>query len=434
VLQGIVGFAWLMAYATALDGRQPYVFVVIAIAAQSIVAGGRALWEHLVSLRPAGVDVRRHRLMSVGLPVLAFVVFSTLFILANPDAVTFVWRLFELLRQWSEWFIRTVLQPTEALFWIAVAWLTAGLLQPMLPLLSKKLGVEGEVDNQPAEASLFFAFRNTLGTVIVLFTVYLAYEFYSLWNRNFPAGFYFAGYAHEGAAWLTVALALATLTLSFVFSGRVLRDPRLSQLRRLAWIWSFLNFLLSLCVYNRLFIYIDFNGMTRLRIVGLYGISVVVVGFLLVVWKIARGKNFEWLIQRQLWALAVTVSLYALTPVDWIAATYNVRRIQEGDVRAVMQIGVHSLDLEGIMAIVPLLDSSTPEIRQGVSALIAEQSLRLQAAHERRQRNGWTAFQWSDRVALNRFGKVHDQWRQFEDETRRTAAIQRFHDYAYQWY
>lgn len=39
-----------------------------------------------------------------------------------------------------------------------------------------------------------------------------------MWFRPFPTGFHYSGYAHEGAFWLTVALAMATITLSL--SGR----------------------------------------------------------------------------------------------------------------------------------------------------------------------------------------------------------------------
>ncbi len=41
--------------------------------------------------------------------------------------------------------------------------------------------------------------RNTLWMVIVLFAVYLVYEVSSMWFRSFPKGFYYAGYAHQGA-------------------------------------------------------------------------------------------------------------------------------------------------------------------------------------------------------------------------------------------
>jgi hypothetical protein len=369
------------------------------------------------------------------LPVLAFVLFSGLFVLANPDVVSFVSHQLELfLTQISDWLVRVALRPTEPLFWLGVALAMAGLLRPILRFTALQPFFPASSEHPSTAAPLYMAFRNTLLTVIALFAVYLAYEFYTLWTRNFPENFYYAGYAHEGAAWLTVALALATLILSLVFSGRVLDDPRLPKLRALAWIWSLENLLLSAAVYNRLFIYIDFNGMTRMRIVGLFGISLVVVGFLLVVWNILQQRSFPWLIHRQMWALGIAVYLFAITPVDWIAARYNVQRIMEGNLSASMQIGVQKLDLEGVLALPPLLESATPEIREGVAALIAERYQLLQYDLQRHQAFGWTAYQLSDRVALERFEAIRDKWRPYEDDTKRATAIQRLYDFAYQWY
>ena len=54
----------------------------------------------------------------------------------------------------------------------------------------------------PAKAFVYPAFRNTLLTVIALFAAYLVFEFKTLWFRVFPEGFYYSGYAHQGAAWL----------------------------------------------------------------------------------------------------------------------------------------------------------------------------------------------------------------------------------------
>ena len=430
-----IGFAWLIAFATALDGHKPYFLMVLTMASQTTVAGGRALWEHLLSVRHLGPNLQRRGSLNVLLPAFAFLVFSALFILANPDAVTFVNRqIQQVLNAVSDWFIGLALRPTEIIFWIAVSWITAGLLRPIVHLPPISHFAWNEQQSKRGEVPLYAAYRNMLLTVIALFAVYLTYEFYTLWTRDFPAGFYYAGYAHEGAAWLTAALALATLILSLVFSGEVQRDPRLPKLRLLAWIWSLQNLLLSLAVYNRLFIYIDFNGMTRMRIVGLFGTSAVVAGFLLVVWKIARGKDFLWLLQRQVWALAVAVYLFVLLPVDGIAVSYNVRRILGGELSASMQIGVQSLDLEGALALPPLLDCATPEIRQGVAALIAERYSQLEIDRGRRQRAGWTAYQVSDRIALTRFKSVREKWKQYDDGKERKAAIRRFYDFAYQWY
>lgn len=434
-LQVIVGLVLVIAFATSLDGQTPFFLAVLAMGSQTVVSGFRAFGEYWVTLRRVSPHLHRPGMLNIFLPALAFVVFSALFVLANPDAVSFVGRQFEtLLAEVSEWFVRMALRPTEPMFWFAVALFMAGLLRPIFRLSSIPSSAASVADGKSVEAPLFSAFRNTLVTVIGLFAIYLAYEFHTLWKRDFPEGFYYAGYAHEGAAWLTVALALATLILSVVFSGPILNDPRLPRLRVLAWIWSLQNLLLSLSVYNRLFIYIDFNGMTRMRIVGLFGISVVVAGFLLVIWKIAYRKDFPWLIHRQIWALAITIYLFALTPVDGIAAFYNVRRILDGDLAASMQIGVHTLDLEGILALPPLLDSATPEIREGVAALIAERYLQIQIDRQRRQQAGWTAYQLSDQVALARFEAVSSQWKPYEDAAKRTAAIQRFYEFAYKWY
>ncbi|MEO2032135.1 MAG: DUF4153 domain-containing protein [Planctomycetaceae bacterium] len=80
--------------------------------------------------------------------------------------------------------------------------------------------------------------------------------------------------------------------------------------------WSVLNLVLVLAVYNRLLIYIDYNGMTRMRTVGLLGITSVVGGFVLVLFKINRQYRFLWLVRRQLWVLAAAVYLLLVLPVD----------------------------------------------------------------------------------------------------------------------
>ena len=152
----------------------------------------------------------------------------------------------------------------------------------------------------------------------------------------------------------------------------MLDDARLPRLRRLAWLWSLENLLLAAAVYHRLAIYIGFNGMTRMRTIGIFGMSCVVAGFLLVVWKIVRNRDFVWLVRHHLWALALAVYLFALTPVDAIVHYYNVRRITAGDPAPSVQISVHPIDSQGMLAILPLADADDPIIRDGVRAMLAE--------------------------------------------------------------
>ncbi len=440
VLDVVAGSALIVAAAMCLARRAPYVLDLLVYAAQTSAAGGLGLVGYVKSLAQVGPRLPRLFWLNVGLPLAALLVFGTLFVLANPDLVT-------LFKTWSDWAWRTLWEsldewlPTwiEVLVWIAAAWVTVGLLRPVWKgsLLGPFSAVAGDSPDEAAKpdaARLYSAFRNTLVAVIALFAVYLGFEFKTLWFRVFPPGFHYSGYAHEGAAWLTVALALATVMLSVAFRGRILQDPRLPQLRRLAWIWSAENLILAIAVYNRMHIYVGFNGMTRMRTVGLFGISAALVGFILVVWKITYRRDFIWLLQRHLWTVAIAAYLYALTPVDALVHTYNVRRILAGDSAPSVQISVHPISSEGVLVLHPLVACRDPVVREGIRALLAERALQAEAASRRQTQQGWTAVQLADRMLLDHLRSSCSDWQEYDDSRRRTAALERFHKYAYQWY
>jgi hypothetical protein len=250
----------------------------------------------------------------------------------------------------------------------------------------------------------------------------------------FPKGFYYAGYAHEGAAWLTASLALATVVLSLIFRGGVLRDPRLPRLRRLAWIWSAENLVLAATVYNRLWIYVTFNGMTRMRTVAVFGVSAVVAGVVLVVWKIRSNRDFVWLLRRHLAALALVVFLFALTPVDALVHTYNVRRVLAGDLAPSVQISVHPINAEGILVLHPLLESDNEIIREGIRAMLAERAIQLQGSARQEDQRHWTAFQFADRLLSEGLNAMRADWALYLDHGKRATALDRFDEYVYQWY
>jgi hypothetical protein len=434
--QVALGAALLFAFATTLVGMRPYAVDVFILASMTIVTGGAGLTQYLQSLERDGRRVPRGAWLKVVLPLAAVVGFGTLFVCANPDEAKTV-------GQWlsSAWKSIWELIPTgaEILVWIATAWIAGGLLRPVVKTslftAPSATAVRDETGVSPLfETPLFAAFRNTLIAVIVLFAAYLVFEFQSLWFRQFPMGFYYAGYAHEGAAWLTTALALATIVLSAIFRGAVLVDRRLPRLRRLAWIWSAENLLLAVAVYHRLYIYIGFNGMTRMRTVGILGMTAVVVGFGLVVYKISKGRGFFWLINRQLWTLALAVYLYAMLPVDVLVHIYNVRRILAGDLAPSVQISVHPINSGGILVLHPLVACTDENIREGIRAMLAERAFRAEQIESERATRNWTSFQLADRMLLQQLRAVEADWTEYADVTKRTAAWQRFKDYAYQWY
>ncbi|MFT5526494.1 MAG: hypothetical protein ACI9HK_004471, partial [Pirellulaceae bacterium] len=184
----------------------------------------------------------------------------------------------------------------------------------------------------------------------------------------------------------------------------------------------------------RLFIYVDFNGMTRMRVVGLFGMSAVVVGFILVLYKIARGRKFLWLIRGHLWTLAIAIFLYALTPVDLLVTKYNVTRILTGDPAPSVQISVHPISSEGVLQLFPLLDCENKHIRDGVRAMLASRHLDAEELAKERIRYGWTMHQISDEMVLQQLRGAKAKWAEYESKTERGAELKRFHKYAYRWY
>jgi len=428
----IAGFALLCGYAMGLSGLRPHVLQAGVYAAHLISAGHRGLHYYSNRLSRISPRVLRANWLAVVLPVVTLLVFGTIFIMANPDLVksfnSGLTHFIESLERWLGGF-----HGTEVLFWIGVGWITVGLLRPDV----KQVAMANDavyVSVEQTPSPLYEAFRNTLYMVIGLFAVYLVFEFQTLWFRVFPKGFHYSGYAHEGAAWLTVALGLATLLLSMIFRGQILDDPRLARLRWLSWVWSAENLLLATAVFNRLFIYVGFNGMTRMRVIGFLGVASVVGGFLLVLRKIAQNHDFVWLIRRQLWTVSFAAFLYAVLPVDAFVNEYNVQRILAGDPAPSVQISVHPTSAEGYLRLPPLVFCQDPMIRQGIRSMLNQKLADARVAAEIRRQQGWTACQLAEDQLLQRLEAIRTQWEGDADAGRRDAALDEFHKYAYQWY
>ncbi len=411
-------------------GRLPYVLEGFVLASRALSDGVQRFAMYRPppaaseSLRPTG------RLLAFVLPVAATVLFGGIFVLANPNLVEAVWqgvtnvsqRVQLWLRAYSYW---------ELPFCLVAMLLGAGLIRPILPL---SLFGPSEGNHYPLGSSqrspLYAAYRNTLIALIVLFTVYLLFDFATLWKRDFPAGFYYAGYAHQGAAWLTSALALATVLLSTFLGGSVLRDHRQPNIRRLAWIWSGQNVLLAAAVYNRLTIYVGYNGMTQLRTVGFFGITLVVVGFVLVLYKIHRNRGFWWLIRRQLLAFVLAIILYSLFPVDYVAHRHNATAVARGYLQPAAMIATKPIDDEGMLSLLPATQCDDRVIRNGVLAMFAKRQAELELVGQPH----WTKYQGASDLLLRRMRQHQSSWKEFETTNAQQHAINTFRQYVMKWY
>ncbi|TWU43721.1 hypothetical protein Q31b_12500 [Novipirellula aureliae] len=437
------GAVLVVGLAMAASGVMPFVLEGIAFASRLLFDGLVRLRQYRLPRRGGNPSGDHQSEVAAGtsarspwtwlLPIILGTIFASLFVMANPDLRGMVGEQFS--KTWKRiltWASMT--SPWELPFCVLALVIGAGLMRPRSGFT--QFGKEEVIEAEPngTTASLLPAFRNTLILLIGLFCVYLSFEFSTLWRSEFPEGFYYAGYAHQGAAWLTIALAVATVLLSVIFSGEVLQDSRVNRLRTLAWVWSVLNLLLAMAVYNRLLIYVGYNGMTRMRTVGFFGITVVVIGFLLVLYKIAKHRSFWWLVRAQLIALVLTIVSYSLFPVDYVAHRYNAAKVATGYLHPSVMIAVKPIDNEGMLNLFRLVDHPDPIIREGVKARLAN---RLEEIRKQRNRNPnhWTAFQAAENRLLKKL-EAHKSVLQpyLGKPNARNDAGAVFTDYAMQWY
>ncbi len=468
LLQIGCGLCLLVCYAMALAGYSPFLPEAIGFIGLMCLGAARRVRAYRFVTSNGSSSVEMKPALSVVLPIGIVFCFATLFVLANPDIATGVGRQFRVAFD-SLGQLLNGFNVGEAVLWLFSGFLLLGLLYPAQVFLFAERK-PAELVQEPEPSGLYLAFRNTLFSVIALFAVYLVFEFATLWFRDFPENFYYAGYAHQGAFWLTVALALATLVLSAIFRGSVLADGRLDSLKRLAVIWSIENLLLSAAVYNRMLIYINYNGMTQLRVIGLLGITSVVIGFLLVVVKLYRDHGFVWLLHRQLWVPVLAVALYAILPVDWIVNRYNAAQIQRGNLAPSAQIVTHQVSAEGVLPLIALVDCEDEKIRDGIRAILAMWtddlkhggSSYMRTYHntyrgkwkskynhrtpwllvnsgfsrtDRATEKPWQSFQFSTYLLHSKLDSVQAKIAPFiDDPDARDSAIDAFFEHAYKWY
>lgn len=464
----LVGLVLLAGWARAVSGRVPYVVDTVV---QTFIAPLSGIcvahvYRYLLSRPPTdhtaaeGDAVTKPKPRGLLLPIVTVLTFGTFFVLANPVLQEWIRETLSVVSTQFVDLIAVVMPDfAEIFFWVVTLAAAIGFVRPLLQtsLIDSLTPVADDADQTASSAEHVYAsFRNTLIAVTVLFAGYLAFEFITLWRRDFPEGFYYAGYAHSGAAWLTVALAAASALLSAMFRGSMLADDRLPVLKRIAWIWSAENFLLAIAVVNRLLIYVDFNGMTRMRVVGFLGIAAVASGFVLVVIKIARTKSFGWLIHGDFFVVAAAVVLFLVLPVDRMVHAYNTQQILAGDLAPSVQITEHPSDLGGYLSMIPLLNCDDEIIRHGVAAMLFSQVDRVTTvrtartqvkkalAHELQdQMLKWTSYQHAKRQFLERMASLptgdgeqnDDSFTALKNsEVERAQAFEAFKKYAYQWY
>jgi hypothetical protein len=329
-------------------------------------------------------------------PVLVAALFALIFYFSNPILYDFMQNFLDtfsdhLWRLLSDFFP----DPPRIFFWMVCLLLLLGLHRPHI------------VNNSALEAWFMktsvatsyqpLAYRIALNTLLACNVVFLAYNVLDAWylvvRREIPSHLNHSQYAHQGAIGLTIALVLSTLVLGYFFRDTPESDSRTKRLRLWACVWIAQNFLLGFWVLLRLQMYIGYNGLTHMRIVGLFGTALVVVGFALVAFKVVRDKSLPWLIHKEIVAFILGLVLLALTPTDALTWSYNTPRIfAMSTPRPAVQMTIQPISPGGLIFLVPLLEHPDEVIARGAAGLLKQWSLEQENDGKRKEQR-WTQFQ-----------------------------------------
>jgi uncharacterized membrane protein len=431
----------LLAIALAMEGPHSRRLELIRFAFRSALNGVQR-WIHLPWERIAnGMSKNRLAWLSWGVPLVVGLVFLIPLIQSHPDMASSVFhKLTDIVESLVNW--ATQINFVATLLVLVVGIWSLGVLLPGSSIGSSQSEASALIESKRVCSQIAYAAsRNTLIVVSCIFVWFLVVEIRATWFREFPMGFIYSTYAHQGAAWLTVALGMSTIAMLALFQPEVHQHPRIATLQKLAGFWSFCNAMLVIAVFYRLIIYVNFNGMTRMRIIGFVGVACVVAGFVIVNFCIVQQKAISWVLHKQCWAFLWSIYLLALLPMDTISHGWNSSRIRTGHLAPAVQIAVHPISDEGLLCLLPLVDLENLTIREGVSAILAERYSQVLApssesgSSETSPPRAWTQFQGSRSLLASRLLGIDSQLRPFLLSTnKRQQAINRFRVWTNRWY
>lgn len=408
VLLGLVG---VFVLAITMRSRAAFLTDVMASFAVTLVTFPQRLSASLAGLRIEGRTSEKttsERLGPVLVPLGLVAVFLGIFALANP--VVGRW-LTALTPTFSD------MAPIRAFCWVA---LLVGATLLLRPAVTRTMAREAADLTDRATASSVAVARNALVALNVLFLAYNAVDATYLWAGSPPPGVSERAYAHQGTAWLTVALVLMTIVVGVLFRGAVAYDRKGKLARGLAFAWLGQGLVLALGTYRRIAIHIATSGLSSIRILGILGIALVVVGLLQVGVKLARRRSFHWLLRRQLDALVLGLLAFSVMPTHLISANVNVRRVMEHEYQALVHAEEEVVEAESAATLLPMLDHDDERIRRGIAALLLNERDSLR---ERAARLTWRDHEIASTHALRDLEAASDKLETVLGDVDRAAAI-----------
>ena len=292
-LEGVTNFAWLPA---SLFRRETL-----------------GIWRQLdVSGLNAGSNLKKGlRIVSVVLPAAIICVPFAIFLLGgNAILWEFVYDFLDSILL----FLVNLEVPSVArmAFWIVIGCLSLGLLGKGRPSRLLSWGArQNWIGLTSKDHSLsIWRTRLILIGVNVLFFFANSTDALFLWaEASLPEGVTFSDFVHRGVYSLIASVLLAALVLSLLFvQNEAICNAK--GVRAMAHLWIVQNLLLVSSVILRLKLYVEAYQMSLLRIYVVGFLCLVVVGFVLLAFRVQQNRSLGWLLGGNL--LAVFVLFFAM--------------------------------------------------------------------------------------------------------------------------
>ena len=366
--------------------------------------------------RSFGVGLRRTlggggTILGIAIPVGLVTVFVGLFALANP-----------LVSHWLGEFGRRLAFPSILRLTIWGVGLGGAILLLRPAVRRSRSSVFVAEDGAAATAGVISISRNALLAVNVLFFFYNALDATYLWAGSPPPGVSERAYAHQGAAWLTVTMLVLTGVVGFMFRGPLAWDTRGRLARGLAFVWLGQGLVLALATYRRMMIHVVTSGLSNLRILGIFGTTLVVVGLVTVGAKLARRASFGWLLKRQFEALVAATLVFSLLPTHFLAAHANIGPVMRHDYQALVHVEEQAREAESAATLLPLIHHDDERIRRGMAALLLNEHDALQLAAN----GSWRTHSLAGDLALGRLENARPELESVLGDVDREDAIRQF--------
>lgn len=201
-----------------------------------------------------------------------------------------------------------------------------------------------------------------------------------------PQGITLAGYAHRGAYPL-----IATALLAALFVIVTLRPGSSTAaapiIRRLVVLWIAQNILLVGSSILRTLDYVEAYSLTILRISALAWMLLVAAGLMLICWRLLTAKSASWLINSNLTAAALLLTITSFVDLGNVAAWWNIRHAREVGGKGA-ELDLCYLSELGSSSLLPLIELERnrdlkPAFRERVQAVRHDihRQLRWQMVH-----------------------------------------------------